>query len=113
MKRDLHSDGPFQQVLMYCDSSANQGSSVMYDNKTILLAVGLQCGPNKMWDKENSGCVAMNENVRNQLLNNHNQQNGENESGEIFSIKNWIQQNEYVKLNDLSYFDTVSNNKNI
>ena len=73
---------------MYCDSSANQGSSITYGNRTVLLAVGLQCGPNKMWKKETSGCITMSDNIRNQLLHNHkhNSVSSENKSGNRFEF---------------------------
>ena len=73
MRHDLHPDGPFKQILMYCDTSSSQGSSIKYDDKLIFLDIGLQCGLERMWDKDNHKCITMSDNVRNKLLGNQKQ----------------------------------------
>ena len=68
----LHPDGPFKPILMHCDSGANRGSVIKWNNRDITLRIGLQCGLDKMWKKESSSCSAINETIKNQLLQNYN-----------------------------------------
>ena len=73
MRHDLHPDGPFKQILMYCDISSSQGATMKYENKLIFLDIGLQCGLERMWDKDNHKCIAMNETIQSKLLSNQKQ----------------------------------------
>ena len=57
---------------MHCDSGANRGAVIKWNNRDITLRIGLQCGLDKMWKKENSACSAINNTIKNQLLQNYN-----------------------------------------
>ena len=68
--------GPFQPILMYCDTEANRGAVMTWKGRNITIRIGLHCGLDKMWMKEErknqSACSPIDEAIRNQLLNNYN-----------------------------------------
>ena len=57
---------------MYCDAGANSGATIEWNNRNITVRIGLQCGLDKMWMKEDSMCAAMNTTVKEQLMKNYN-----------------------------------------
>ena len=66
---DLHKDGPFSPLLMYCESSSDhRGWKIEWKNMIYPVRIGLQCGLEEMWDKEKRTCVTMNAKVKSQLL---------------------------------------------
>lgn len=73
MRHDFHPDGPFKQILMYCDTSSSQGATMKYENKLIFLDIALQCGFENMWDKDKQKCIAMNKTIQSKLLSNQKQ----------------------------------------
>ena len=68
VRRGIHEDGPFQPVLMYCDSC--WGGKIEWENRTHPVRIGLQCGLTEMWSQKNRVplCVPMNDTVKRHLL---------------------------------------------
>ena len=56
---------------MYCDTKYNRGAVIRWKNRDIRVRIGLQCGLEKMWMKEDKTCRPISEAIKTQLLENY------------------------------------------
>ena len=56
---------------MYCDTKYNRGAVIRWKNRDIRVRIGLLCGLEKMWMKEEKRCVSISEAIKTQLLENY------------------------------------------